>query len=49
MPNVNVQFNGKVGQTIVGGSIGRIDTTIEMGQDGDMVVISTVTDLNDNQ
>ncbi len=39
---VEAQFNGKVGQVVTAGDIGRIDTTIIM--DGDeMIVATTIT------
>lgn len=43
MGEVNVQFNGPVGQTIVGGEFGAIHTTVKFDDDGGMVVETVMT------
>ncbi len=40
------EFNGPVGQVITTDNIGRIDTTITMGPNGEMTVESTITDTD---
>jgi hypothetical protein len=42
-PNVNVVFQGPVGQVVEGGDLSRVDTAISMNPDGSMTVSTVIT------